>query len=350
MGNSKNFIRILFLSDTHLGFDLPFRPRIVRRRRGPDFFENFRCALKPALEGKVDCVVHGGDVLYRSKVPSHLVEMAFEPLHRVADSGIPVFLVPGNHERSDIPHRALVEHPKIHIFHRPCTYLLPLDRFTLGLSGFPYVRNGIRHAFSNILEATKWQNTPVDCHVLCIHQCAEGATVGPKNYTFRDQMDVIRLGDIPEGFTAVLSGHIHRFQVLRSDLEGRPIAAPVFYSGSIERTSFAEKDERKGYLILKISRLNPRAHGLNRWRFCEVPTRPMKQVEVNANTMNANELQNWLVSIFETLPKESVVKVRVHGKIGEEIKPVLGAASLRAIAPPTMNVVVTLVDERRYAT
>ena len=42
-------IRILFLADTHLGLDLPFRPRIQRRRRGPEFFTNFERALRPAL-------------------------------------------------------------------------------------------------------------------------------------------------------------------------------------------------------------------------------------------------------------------------------------------------------------
>ena len=73
-------MRVLFLSDTHLGFDMPFRPRIKRRRRGPDFFRNFERALAPARSGEVDCVVHGGDILYRSKVPAELVAMAFEPL------------------------------------------------------------------------------------------------------------------------------------------------------------------------------------------------------------------------------------------------------------------------------
>ena len=63
-------IRILLIADTHLGFDLPFRPRIKRRRRGPDFFANFERALKPAISGEVDAIVHGGDVLYRSKVPA----------------------------------------------------------------------------------------------------------------------------------------------------------------------------------------------------------------------------------------------------------------------------------------
>jgi DNA repair exonuclease SbcCD nuclease subunit len=56
-------IRIPFLADTHLGFDLPFRLRIQRHRRGPEFFANFERTLMPALQGRVDCVVHGGDFL-----------------------------------------------------------------------------------------------------------------------------------------------------------------------------------------------------------------------------------------------------------------------------------------------
>jgi DNA repair exonuclease SbcCD nuclease subunit len=96
-------IRVLLLADTHLGFDLPLRPRVKRRRRGPDFFANTRSALGPARLGEVDLVVHGGDLLFRSKVPPELVRMALEPLLEVADRGVPVVLVPGNHERSALP-------------------------------------------------------------------------------------------------------------------------------------------------------------------------------------------------------------------------------------------------------
>jgi DNA repair exonuclease SbcCD nuclease subunit len=144
-------VRVLFLADTHLGFDLPFRPRIKRRRRGFDFFENFETALKPAFNGEVDFVVHGGDVLYRSKVPARLVEMAFEPLKRVADKGVPVYIVPGNHERSAIPHGHLVSHPLIHIFDRPRTFSLQKKDGILALVGFPFQRTGIRKNFSHLL-------------------------------------------------------------------------------------------------------------------------------------------------------------------------------------------------------
>jgi DNA repair exonuclease SbcCD nuclease subunit len=87
-------IRVLFLADTHLGYDYTFRPRIERRRRGPEFFANFERALQPALQGQVDCVVHGGDLLYRSKVPARLVAMAFEPLKAVADRGVTYSISP----------------------------------------------------------------------------------------------------------------------------------------------------------------------------------------------------------------------------------------------------------------
>ncbi|MDX2502403.1 MAG: metallophosphoesterase, partial [Deltaproteobacteria bacterium] len=162
-------IRILFLADTHLGFDYAFRPRIERRRRGPEFFANFERALQPALKGQVDAVVHGGDLLYRSKVPARLVAMAFEPLKAVADQGIPIYLVPGNHERSAIPHGHLAEHPLIHIFEQPRCFVLQKNNFTLALSGFPFVRQGIRKTFSTQLSQTGWHDVAAAAHVLCLH-------------------------------------------------------------------------------------------------------------------------------------------------------------------------------------
>ena len=151
-----NPVRILFLADTHLGFDLPFRPRIRRSRRGPDFFANFNRALQLARKGAVDCVVHGGDLLYRSRVPARLVEMAFEPLIRVAEGGTPVYLVPGNHERSEIPYRLLAAHKRIHIFDKAQTYLLTTGKLRLALAGFPYVRDNIRVRFREVLKQTGW--------------------------------------------------------------------------------------------------------------------------------------------------------------------------------------------------
>lgn len=337
-------IRILLMADTHLGFDLPFRPRIRRRRRGPEFFANFERSLKPALAAEVDAVVHGGDVLYRSKVPSRLVEMAFEPLKRVADSGVPVYLVPGNHERSAIPHGHLAAHPGIHLFDRPRTFILQTQRGSLALAGFPFVRRAVRQNFVELVEQTGWRQVEADGWVLCVHQSVDGATVGPVGYTFRYAHDVIRSGDIPPGFAAVLAGHIHRFQAITKDLRGRPLKAPVFYPGSIERTSFAEKEEPKGYLILEFQFPGPATAGLKDCTFHELPTRPMVQRDLHAGGQNAAQLQARIQSCLYQMAPDSIVKLKVYGKISSEAMAVFSAPALRALAPQTMNIEATLVD------
>jgi exonuclease SbcD len=197
--------RILFLADTHLGFDLPLRPRVERRRRGIDFMANFERILETALSERVDCIEHGGDLFSRSRIPASLVQMVFLPMKKVADAGIPIFIVPGNHERSRIPYDMLALHPRIFVFDRPRTFVENINGTTVALAGFPYWRNKVRTEFPRILEATEWHTKSADVNLLCVHHCFEGTIVGPHNYVFRYGSDVIRLEDVSIQFAAVLT-------------------------------------------------------------------------------------------------------------------------------------------------
>jgi len=328
---------------------LPFKPRVERRRRGPDFFKMFEMALEPALRKEVDLVVHGGDILYRSKVPPKLVQMAFEPLQKTADGGIPVYIVPGNHERSAIPFRLLASHPNIHIFNRPKTFLIDVKGSTLALSGFPYVRDNIRLRFLSVLEETGWKQKTADASVLCMHQCVEGASLqmGNRVYVFRDHHDVIAAADLPTGAATILSGHIHRFQVLTRDLRGRPLAAPVCYPGSTERTSFVEKDEFKGYLILDIDPdgSNGGRGKLISWKFHPLPARPMYVLEMKDPNPTVLEYQSWLSGSLKKLPEDSVVKVRFCDNCSPQVLKAVNASWLRSIAPFSMNVNIEIRKE-----
>ena len=73
-------------------------------------------------------------------VPAALVERVMAILANVAERGVPIYIVPGNHERSRIPNHLWMAHPKIHVFDRPRTYSLTLDGGTVALAGFPFVR------------------------------------------------------------------------------------------------------------------------------------------------------------------------------------------------------------------
>lgn len=264
-------IRVLLLADTHLGFDLPGRPRTDRHRRGEEFFDAYELALQPALRGEVDLVVHGGDVFFRSRVRASLVMRVFQPLKRIADAGVPVIVVPGNHERSAIPYPLLAAHPGIHLFDRPRTIALNVRGIDVAVAGFPCERNGIRERFRDLVERTGWRSVPSALRLLCFHQTVEGATVGPVDYVFRSNTDVIPGAAIPCGFAAVIAGHIHRHQVLTRDLAGRRMAAPVFYPGSTQRTSVAECGEAKGTVTLDLAPDGDGKGSLRAWAFHPLP-------------------------------------------------------------------------------
>jgi len=334
-------IRILLVADTHLGFDLPFRSRVRRRRRGHDFFANFKRALQPAIQGKADVVLHGGDLFYRSRVPEALVDMAFAPLIEVAERGIPIYLVPGNHERSRIPLHLWSAHPNLHIFTEPKTYLKEIDGIKLAISGFPFARS-IRDKFCGLIRDTGYEGTRSDVRILCMHQTVESAQVGPSNYTFRSGPDVIRGVDIPDDFSMVLSGHIHRAQVLTVDLKGSALGAPVIYPGSVERTSFAERKENKQYVIVEAVKDGTSIGQLDKATFISLPARPMVIIRVDVDEKDAKGVNRFLEQRFSEIDADSIVRIQPRGQMSEDVRRVLSAHHLRSIAPDSMNVSVSI--------
>lgn len=338
-------MRVLFLADTHLGFDDPLRPKVKRRRRGPDFYRSFSRALEPARCGEADLVIHGGDLFFRSKVRPDVVQRTLEIIATVTDLSIPFVLVPGNHERSATPLPLLWDLEGLHVFRKPDTFVIEAAGERLALAGFPCERNGIRQAFSQLLAETGWEDRQADIRLLCIHQSVEGATVGPVGYTFRRGADVVPGRLIPGNFAAVLSGHIHRAQTLQRDLGGQTLPAPVIYPGSTERTGFAEKEETKGYVLLDLKGTADGRGRIVEERFVPLPSRPMVDLELRVEGVDGKRIEALMDREFACLNPESILRLAPDGLPTGAAKELFTAANLRARAP-RMNIELRWPRER----
>ncbi len=330
-------LRCCFLSDTHLGLDSPANPRIHRRRRGDDFYGNFLGVLETARQEKVDFIVHGGDLFYRSQIKSNLVLKAFEPLLETAESGIPVIIVPGNHERSRIPYRLLTGHPNIHIFDTPATFFLNVQGVRIALAGFPFVPGDIRSRYRDFVQMTGWRNQPSDVRFLVIHQAVDGATVGPVNFMFRYREDVVEPGQTPDEFHGVLCGHIHRHQVITRDLSGARLTVPVYMAGSIDRTAFAERFEDKGVIYFDICE-----SAVGEWEviadFRKIRTRPMIVHDMHIDDIPGGQVEKMLVETIKKFPADAILRLIIHISDPGDVPATLTAARFRELAPDTMNV------------
>ena len=319
----------LFLSDTHLGFDYPVRPRIKRRRRGFDAFSQFTDALNYALENKIVNILHGGDLFFRSKVPKPIIDKVYHLLNDYAEKGLEFYIVPGNHERSVLPKSSFLLHQNIHVFGEHKTYQIEMDDMNISLSGFPYQKN-IEHTFEKHLHKTEFYNFD-GYRIVIIHQAIAGTTVGVQNYMFRSGPEVIHHNKIPSTINMLLSGHIHRQQ--ESIING----VHVLLSGSTVKTSFAEMYEKKGFY--RITLINDGKKILAEKEFIELRTRKMHRLTIKQQDFSQDDSINTLIiNKLKRLPQDCIVQICFDKSISENRLSNIDTREIRDKSSKTMNI------------
>jgi hypothetical protein len=77
---------------------------------------------------------------------------------------------------------------------------------------------------------------------------------------------------------------------------------------------------------------------LVRWRFHELPTRPMHGLSIDVTGFDAGQLERRVRAELGTLPDEAVVHLRFEGELAPDTGAALRASTLRELHPPTMTV------------
>ncbi len=257
-------MRLLHTGDLHLGFE-------VYREEDYDYFKPLRYSVDYALEKNIDLFVIAGDIFDR-RDPSAFIQMGFaKEIKRLIDKGIEVLVITGNHDGSPNPERNIhldiykeLELSGVRVSKK--MELFNIKGLNIITIPYPFKRNlfakdeyrektegeiaiimndKITQGIDFLLENAD-KNLPT---ILVAHLPLLEGTVGEEVYSsFTVDAPVSVEALDRKDFCYIAMGHFHKRQVLTS----RRFDHPFVYSGSIDRISFGEEAEEKGFFEVEI--------------------------------------------------------------------------------------------------
>lgn len=216
-------MRFIHLSDTHLGYQ-----HLGINERKQDFFDAFKYVVDYALENDVDFIIHTGDFFHTSRPSNETIIDAISLLKRLKDKNIPIYVIPGNHDRGsgtrDKTALDILREFGINQLERDFTNFEDINIF-----GIKYIQKSLlkEYDMKSILQQLYEKAEKRDFNILMLHMEFKSFF-----YTDLDLVDIL-----PDGFNYVGIGHYHQAQK-PFDLN----SSKVVYSGSTEYTQFNEKD------------------------------------------------------------------------------------------------------------
>lgn len=296
-------MRVLHVTDTHLGADRPVRGGPRGWSRADDHLAALQSALAHGEQAGARVVVHSGDVFDRSRPPRRAVVAAADLLCAAARWAT-VIVVPGNHDRRGLSR--WLPHARLRVHDAPA-------RVTVG--GVTFALVPFQPTAERFAEAARTVGAHAD--VLVAHQAFHGARVPGLVFRVGAQRDTIGAEHLPPGVASVWCGHLHPRQVVRVG------GAEVVHPGATERTSWSERDQAKGWVLWDLS-------GTPRPTFVDGPARPM--IEVDGPEDLVRVLPGSLVRAAGVRDEE--VLARGGRLVGPPDRSTTGPSRPRPAAPP----------------
>lgn len=321
-------IRLLHFADLHIGIENYGRldPETGVNSRVRDFLDRLDEVVEYALNHEADLVLFAGDA-YKTRDPNPTYQRAFaRRVKRLADAGIPVVLLVGNHDLPSMPQRA----SSVDIFHTlavPNVYVgreedllhIPTRRGPVQVAVVPFpvrqrllaheefrglsleqLDEALRRIVTENIQALARQVDPTIPAVLAAHLSVSGATYGSERGVMIGRDTVVLLSALADPvWDYVALGHIHKHQSLNGSAY-----PPVVYAGSLERIDFGEEREPKGFCWVQLRR------GETTWEFVEVAARRFVTVRADLRA-EADPLGALSRAVAAHDLRDAVVRVEV---------------------------------------
>ena len=342
-------MKLLHTADIHFGSNAYGRidPSTGLNTRLLDFKRSFDFMVEKALEEDIDLFLFAGDA-YRTADPTPTQQRAFaECLRPIADKGIPIVMIVGNHDHpvSYGKASALDIYPyldgDIHVFRKATSTVIQTRSGPLQLIALPWpirsmlltkeeyrsmnpaqLREFIESKYLDFLTSALEQTDPGVPTVLTAHLSVHGAELSGSEHTSMIEHEpkfMVSQLALPN-IDYVALGHIHRFQDRNQDAH-----PPVVYSGSIECVSFKEWDSPKGFVLVDID--PKRTDQRTSYEFVQTPFRRFVAIHVNAK-----EADDPTEAILAAIAAEDIEQaiVRIRFDVSEEKSSAIDIPRIRA--------------------
>lgn len=282
-------MKIVHFSDTHLGYSDygKFDSTTGMNQRELDVYNVFRKVVDYIIETKPDLVVHAGDLFDSIRPSNRAISEALEQFYRLSREKIPTVIIAGNHSTP----RQRATDPIFNILrYFPNIYPVFGGKYTKVEIGKCMI-HAIPHMYSDEDLQESVNNLQPDknfeYNIMVAHAAVRGSEVVSWG-EFKEQ--TLPVTALNPDFDYIALGHYHRFLRLREN---------AYYSGSPERFSFNEVNDKKCFLEVELDNFS------------------VKQIPTNAREMVVFEPIDCLnLSAAEILREfESSVRDKIAGKI-----------------------------------
>ncbi|MFC1989248.1 exonuclease SbcCD subunit D [Chloroflexota bacterium] len=335
-------MKILHFADLHLGVESYGRidPATGVSSRLLDFLAALDQLVDYALENRVDLVLFCGDA-YKSREPSQTQQREFaRRISHLSTSGIPVFLLIGNHDLPNAIGKATTTEifdtlavKNVCVSNRPDIYRIQTNSGAIQVASLPWLRRSalfgkeetknldfeqikqrLQQVLTNIIAAHALKLDPALPAILAAHVWVSGAKIGSESLMTIGQEHVLLPGNVANpAFDYVALGHIHKHQVLSDN-------PPMVYAGSLERVDFGEEEDEKGFCLVEIGTDEEAGKRQVSFAFHPVRGRRFLTINVNVEPEDTDATSAVLKAIAEQEEKVSGAIVRLQVSLPAELE------------------------------
>lgn len=286
-------MKLAHLSDIHAGYYTGGRVNSQGiNLRLADGYLALSNMITDVIDQEVDVVLVAGDTFHSANVDGNTLIYVQNQFRRLARARIPVYILAGNHDVTDIQYEVAISR----LLHDPArrieSYIAPYE--VRQISDDVVLHMVSHHAFSEQAE-TLLKVKPVEgaMNILSSHGSVIDAETQERLHTRASPREVLIPTDlITEGFDVVLLGHIHERRFVNVNKE---TDSQVFYNGSLIRRGYADglSDLERGWTLWNIDE----GTGLFTPEFRTVAQRPQYDFEtIEAKDLSSTEISELIVN------------------------------------------------------